>query len=125
MSQVTTLNAHSQLILKTYSVQRIREFSAHMELPVCQFYPFFFADGIVAAIQIDVEHGPIVAQIDLKVDLQAGMRLHHGCDQGKVLFYPRAKFGLIWRVCDEAFDTLRIHLGFERTFAAQQDALRP
>ena len=66
MSQVTTLNAHSQLILKTYSVQRIREFSAHMELPVCQFYLFFFADGIVAAIQIYIEHGTIVAQIDLK-----------------------------------------------------------
>eukprot|EP00964_Phaeocystis_antarctica_P080694 scaffold50401_cov59-Phaeocystis_antarctica.AAC.1 len=43
----------------------------------------FFADGIVAAIQIDIEHGPIVAQIDLKVELQAGMCLHHGFDQSK------------------------------------------
>ena len=33
---------------------------------------------LVAAVQIDVEHGTIVAQKDLEVDLQAGMRLHHG-----------------------------------------------
>ena len=82
------------------------EFSAHVELPVCQFYLFFFADGIVAAIQIYIEHGTIVAQIDLKVDLQAGMCLHHGFNQGKALFDPQAKLGLVWCVCDEAIDTV-------------------
>ena len=77
-----------------------------MELPVCQFYPFFFADGIVAAIQIYIEHGTIVAQIDLKVDLQAGICLHHGFNQGKALFDPQAKLGLIWYVCEEVVDSL-------------------
>eukprot|EP00964_Phaeocystis_antarctica_P111730 scaffold76021_cov62-Phaeocystis_antarctica.AAC.3 len=47
-----------------------------------------------------------VEEKDLKVGLQAGMRLHHGCDQGKPLMYPLAKLGLIRCVCDEAFDGL-------------------
>eukprot|EP00964_Phaeocystis_antarctica_P139996 scaffold104787_cov75-Phaeocystis_antarctica.AAC.1 len=74
---------------------------------------------LVAAVQIDVEHGTIVAQKDLEVDLQARMRLHHGCDQDKALVYPLAKLGLIWRVCDEAFDDL----GRELKFAFQRHAL--
>ena len=91
-----------------------------MELPVCQFYLFFFADGIVAAIQIYIEHGTIVAQIDLKVDLQAGMCLHHGFNQGKALFDPQAKLGLIWYVYEEIVDGLVR----ERFGASQHHALR-
>ena len=68
----------------------------------------FHALTLVAAIQIDVEHGTIVAQKDLKVVLQAGMRLHHGCDQNKALLYPLAKLGLIRCVCGEAFDGLSL-----------------
>ena len=73
---------------------------------LCQADVMLFADGIVAAIQIDIEHGPIVAQIDLKVDLQAGVCLRHGCDQGEVLSDPQAKLGLIWYVCEEVVDSL-------------------
>ena len=73
---------------------------------LCQADVMLFADGIVAAIQIDIEHGPIVAQIDLKVELQAGMCLHHGFDQSKALFDPQAKLGLIWCVCEEVVDSL-------------------
>eukprot|EP00964_Phaeocystis_antarctica_P063891 scaffold38372_cov58-Phaeocystis_antarctica.AAC.3 len=80
-----------------------------------------FADGIVAAIQIDVEHGPIVAQIDLKVELQAGMCLRHGFNQGKALFDPQAKLGLIWCVCEEVVDSL-VSEGFG---ASQHHALGP
>ena len=79
----------------------------------------FFADGIVAAIQIDVEHGPIVAQIDLKVELQAGMCLRHGFNQGKALFDPQAKLGLIWYVYEEIVDGLVR----ERFGASQHHAL--
>ena len=39
---------------------------------LCQSDLIVFADGLVAAIQIEIEHGTIVAQIDLKVALQAG-----------------------------------------------------
>ena len=73
---------------------------------LCQADVMLFADGIVAAIQIDIEHGPIVAQIDLKVELQAGMCLRHGFNQGKALFDPQAKLGLIWCVCEEVVDSL-------------------
>ena len=72
---------------------------------LCQSDLIVFADGLVAAIQIEIEHGTIVA-LDLKVDLQAGTCLHHGFDQSKALFDPQAKLGLIWYVCEEVVDSL-------------------
>ena len=79
---------------------------------------------LIAAVQIYIEHGAIIAQIDLKVELQAGMRHHHGCDQGKVLFYTLAKRGLIWRVCDEACGASGEAIEFE-VRASQHDACGP
>lgn len=43
-----------------------------------------------AAVQIYVEHASIIAQIDLKVAIQAGVRLYHGFNGGKVALYPEA-----------------------------------
>ena len=41
-----------------------------------------------AAVQIYVEHAAIIAKIDLKVSLQAGVRLDHGFHGGEVALCP-------------------------------------
>ena len=60
--------------------------------------------SLPAAVQVYVEHVTIVAQIDLKVPLQAGVCL--GGYQGKVPLQPQAKLGLVRCVCDETLDGL-------------------
>ena len=64
-----------------------------------KFIPF-------AAVQVYVEHVAIVAQIDLKVALQAGVCLYHGYHHGKVMLYPHAQIGFVCCACDEALDGL-------------------
>ena len=79
---------------------------------------------LVAAIQIDIAHATIVAQKDLKVDLQAWVCLHHGGDPGKVPLDPLAQLGLVWRVCDEALGAPDKAVRFE-VYAPQNDACGP
>ena len=62
--------------------------------------------SLPAAIQVHVEHVTIVAQIDLKVPLQAGVCLDHGGYQGKVPLQLQAKLGLVRCVCEETLDGL-------------------
>ena len=61
----------------------------------CERYrPRFFP---LAAVQIYVEHAAIVAQIDLKVALQAGVSLNHGYHRREVLLYPQSHSRLVTR----------------------------